>query len=221
MSMWDKSVPPENGSAGQCGPDLAPEASFTANGGPSALAGSPASGTCKTSALAAEINLAHTAANTGAHVSHPGSPITDTRGPAVRVATAPQGSGLPSRAEHSRFVQRIRRRYPAELALLAPGIPRKPLVEAAVSRLLEGGRALPSALRVVRQLVLERLCVLDVEQGAGMEDITGAMTDLAEYALELALAHAVRELDARFGAPLNAHGERIDFWIVGMGKLGG
>ena len=33
---------------------------------------------------------------------------------------------------------------------------------------------------MARQLVLERLAVLDVEQGAAMEDVTLAMTALAE-----------------------------------------
>jgi glutamate-ammonia-ligase adenylyltransferase len=62
--------------------------------------------------------------------------------------------------------------------------------------------------------------VLDVEQGAAMEDVTGAMSALAEVTLERALAQAQREQDARFGAPRNGRGERIDFWVVGMGKLG-
>jgi hypothetical protein len=46
------------------------------------------------------------------------------------------------------------------------------------------------------------------------------MTELAEATLDLALAHARRELDARYGEPLNEAGQRIDFWVVGMGKLG-
>ena len=46
------------------------------------------------------------------------------------------------------------------------------------------------------------------------------MTALAEATLELALAQALAEADERHGAPRDAHGRRIDFWIVGMGKLG-
>jgi glutamate-ammonia-ligase adenylyltransferase len=75
-------------------------------------------------------------------------------------------------------------------------------------------------LRVARQLVLERLAVLDVEQGAGAGAITGAMTHLAEATLELALAQALADADERHGVPRDASGQRIDFWIVGMGKLG-
>jgi len=129
------------------------------------------------------------------------------------------GSLRPS-ADHSRFVQRTRRRYGAELALLPPGLPDFTLVTALVQRLLAGGRPLGSALRVARQLVLERLAVLDIEGDAPLADICGAMTDLAEATLELALAQALADADARHGPPLDSQGRRIDFWIVGMGKLG-
>jgi glutamate-ammonia-ligase adenylyltransferase len=123
-------------------------------------------------------------------------------------------------AEHSRFVQRIRRRYVAELALLPPGLPLRGAVADLIHRLQRDGRALPSALRVARQLVLERLAVLDVEQGAEMEDVTRAMTELAELTLELALTQSRADLTERYGVALNAAGAEIDFWIVGMGKLG-
>ena len=126
-------------------------------------------------------------------------------------------------ADHSRFVQRIRRRYAGELALLPPGLPRRDAIVALIERLMAGaptGRSLSSAMRVARQLVLERLAVLDVETGAAMSDITCAMTELAEATLDLALAQGQLELDARHGVPRNEAGERIDFWVVGMGKLG-
>lgn len=133
--------------------------------------------------------------------------------PATSPATA-------ARADHSRFVQRIRRRYAAELPLLPPGLPRREQVASLVATLLDGGRDLPSALRVARHLVLERLAVLDIEDGAAMQDITLSMTELAEAALDLALAHGRAVLDLKHGTPRNGQGERIDFWVVGMGKLG-
>ncbi|MDP1899222.1 MAG: bifunctional [glutamate--ammonia ligase]-adenylyl-L-tyrosine phosphorylase/[glutamate--ammonia-ligase] adenylyltransferase [Rubrivivax sp.] len=123
-------------------------------------------------------------------------------------------------AAHSRFVQRIRRRYADELPLLPPGTPGQEEITALVQRLVAGGRELPSALRVARQLVLERLAVLDIEQGAALDAVTGCMTDLAEATLELALAQALAEADERHGPPVNPEGRRSDFWIVGMGKLG-
>ena len=125
-----------------------------------------------------------------------------------------------ARADHSRFVQRIRRRYAKELPLLAPGLPLRPSIDALIEQLLTNGSNLASAMRVTRQLVLERLAVLDVEEGAPMPDITRAMTELAEATLDRALAQARLDHDARFGVPRNAAGEAIDFWVVGMGKLG-
>ncbi len=130
------------------------------------------------------------------------------------------GIKTPAAADHSRFVQRIRRRYGAELALLAAGLPTGEAIDTLIDELLAGGRPQASAMRVARQLVLERLAVLDVEQGAALSDITRAMTELAETALDRALAQARLDIDARYGVPRNAQGERIDFWVVGMGKLG-
>jgi glutamate-ammonia-ligase adenylyltransferase len=127
-------------------------------------------------------------------------------------------------AAHSRYVQRIRRRYDpetADFALASPGLPRSASILALIAHLQTGGRDLGSALRVARQLVMERLAVLDIEQAAAMQDITVAMTELAEVTLDLALAAAQTELDLKHGAPLNDQGQRIDFWVVGMGKLGG
>ena len=128
---------------------------------------------------------------------------------------------LPARAEHSRFVQRIRRRYAAELGGLPPGLPGLAGIVALVARLRTGGRSLSSALRVARQLVLERLAVLDIEAAATLDHVTGSMTALAEATLDLALAGACAEQDAKWGVPRNERGERIEFWVVGMGKLGG
>jgi len=142
--------------------------------------------------------------------------------PTLNVADIAAGSPAPAGAdaEHSRFVRRIRRRYAAELALLVPGRPQRETISALISLLQAQGRTLASAMRVTRQLVLERLAVLDVEQGAAMQDITLCMTELAEVTLDLALAQARADHDARHGAPLNPAGEVIDFWVVGMGKLG-
>ena len=125
-----------------------------------------------------------------------------------------------ARADHSRFVQRVRRRYAAELPLLPDGLPDAQAITALVRRLQAEGRALPSALRVARQLVLERLAVLDVEQAAPLEHVTHTMTALAEATLEIALAQARADEDARCGPPRDAAGQVIDFWIIGMGKLG-
>ncbi|MFN9709508.1 MAG: glutamine-synthetase adenylyltransferase, partial [Burkholderiales bacterium] len=125
-----------------------------------------------------------------------------------------------AQADYSRFVQRVRRRYMEEQSLLPKGLPRRDDVISLVKNLQYRGRSLSSAMRVARHLVLERLAVWDVEGGAPMTDITLVMTELAEASLDLALAQALGDLDEQYGVPLNAQGERIDFWIVGMGILG-
>jgi glutamate-ammonia-ligase adenylyltransferase len=129
-----------------------------------------------------------------------------------------------AQAEHSRFVQRVRRRYPDELAAFAaahPGLPRTASINQLIDHLLAHGRDLTAALRVARQLILERLAVLDTENGAAMADVTAAMTELAEVTLNRALAAAESEADLKHGAPLDEQGQRVDLWVVGMGKLGG
>ncbi|MFG6412576.1 bifunctional [glutamate--ammonia ligase]-adenylyl-L-tyrosine phosphorylase/[glutamate--ammonia-ligase] adenylyltransferase [Roseateles sp. DC23W] len=126
---------------------------------------------------------------------------------------------FPVIAEHSRYVQRVRRRYAAELPLLPPGLPDRSAIDALIATLLQD-RPLGSALRVARHLVLERLAVLDIEQAASVNDVTLAMTHLAEVTLDRALVAARAELDAVHGAPRSADGGDLAFWVVGMGKLG-
>ena len=136
-----------------------------------------------------------------------GSPIDSTQ-------------ALLAAAAHSRLVQRVRRRHGDRLTWLEPGLPTTVTITALVERLHRDGQTLAAALRVARQLVLERMAVLDIEQQASLDDVTAAMTALAEATLEIALVQALAEVDASHGVPRDVQGQRIDFWIVGMGKLG-
>ncbi len=137
-------------------------------------------------------------------------------------ALAPTQSPNAASASHSRFVQRVRRRYAELLPLLPPsaGAPDAVAITALVTALRQAGCDLATAMRVARHLVIERLAVLDIEQAAPLAVVTGTMTALAEATLELALAQAQAEADERHGAPLNERGQRSELWIVGMGKLG-
>ena len=123
-------------------------------------------------------------------------------------------------AGHSRLVQRLRRRYEDELPLLAAGPPTRETMEACLAQLGQRGHDTGAALRILRQLVMERLVVLDCEQGAPLETVTHAVTELAELALDAACAQAFRQLDERHGAPMAESGQRARMWVIGMGKLG-
>ncbi|MBS0318627.1 MAG: glutamine-synthetase adenylyltransferase, partial [Proteobacteria bacterium] len=149
-----------------------------------------------------------------------GPALAATMGPDGGAAASPASPPSSSLASYSRFVQRVRRRHAGELALLPAGAPRRGAMQQSLAALQTQGLDTAAALRVLRQLVLERLVTLDCEQQAPLEVVTLAMTELAEVALDLACAEAFVELDARHGAPLAPDGARARLWVVGMGKLG-
>lgn len=123
-------------------------------------------------------------------------------------------------AEHSRFYQRLHRRYAGDLALLPPGAPVMATMEQAYDALRTRGCDTGTALRVLRQLVMERLIQMDCDAQAPLADITRAVTELAELALDRASRQARQELDERHGAPRGPDGQPVQLWIIGMGKLG-
>jgi glutamate-ammonia-ligase adenylyltransferase len=123
------------------------------------------------------------------------------------------------------MVQRVHRRYGDELALLPPGVPDVDTLASTLDALLARGLGLGAALRVLRQLVMERLTTLDCEQQAPLETITQIVTWLAELALDRALHHAQRSLNDIHGPPLVASSsatpaQQAQLWIIGMGKFG-
>lgn len=130
------------------------------------------------------------------------------------------GAGQIPLSGHSRFVQRLRRRYAAELALLPAGVPTRESMGVAYEALRSRAYDVPAALRVLRQLVMERLAVLDCDRQAPLSTITLAVTELAEFALDVACTEAFAGLDALHGEPRTPEGARAQLWAVGMGKLG-
>ncbi len=124
-------------------------------------------------------------------------------------------------SEHSRYAQRIRRRYASQLSLLPEGLPALAAIAALYRSLHQQGFDCPQSLRITRQLVLERVLRLDTEGAATVQAVTRCMTYLAEFALETACTVAQQVLDQIHGAPLGPDGKRSQFWVVGMGKLGG
>ncbi|NDC62362.1 MAG: glutamine-synthetase adenylyltransferase, partial [Betaproteobacteria bacterium] len=131
--------------------------------------------------------------------------------------------GIISRANtdlsaYSRVVQRLRRRYAQELALLPAGAPTPAHLQTCFNQ-LSSQHAPAVALRILRQLVFERLVVMDCCEQADLSVITHAMTDLAEFSLDLAFCEAQRQLADRHGTPQVVNGKEAMLWIVGMGKL--
>jgi glutamate-ammonia-ligase adenylyltransferase len=147
----------------------------------------------------------------------PGGPAPDNGSQAVADDT---GDGQIPLSGHSRFVQRLRRRYAAELPLLPAGVPTRETMGVAYEALRSRSYDVPAALRVLRQLVMERLAVLDCDLQAPLAQVTLAVTELAEFALDVACTQAFTELDALHGEPRTEEGARAQLWVVGMGKLG-
>jgi glutamate-ammonia-ligase adenylyltransferase len=152
-----------------------------------------------------------------------GSAYSDAA-PAGNGATpaADDGAGTrPALSSYSRFAQRLRRRYAGELGLLPAGPPtRADMAQAYEALRASLGLDVPSSLRVLRQLVMERLLVLDVDQQAPLATITTAVTELAEFVLDIACAQSCHDLDLVHGMPRRPDGGRAQLWVVGMGKFG-
>lgn len=134
--------------------------------------------------------------------------------------TSAPNTSLQANADFSRFVQRTRRRYGALLPLLPPGLPSKAVMQTLLETLQAQGYEAPSALRVMRHIVQERLIALDCAAGASLEAITLGFTHLAEVALEHACQHSSAQLEQLYGQPQNHQGQTCMLWIMGMGKLG-
>ena len=149
------------------------------------------------------------------------SQSTDDRSDLVTPIVLPPG--VPSPADlplYSRFVQRLHRRYADELPLLPSGPPTRDSLSTAYAALQAKGLDTSAALRVLRQLTLERLAQLDCSRQADLAAVTHGMTWLAEVTLDIAWQQVMADLDGLHGAPTKANGERAEMWIIGMGKLG-
>ena len=133
---------------------------------------------------------------------------------------SPASTAAPSLSDYPRFGQRIRRRYAAELPLLGNDRPGHAVYPSLFAHLRGNGADVGAALRILRQVVLLRLLELDCDARAGVREITLAMTELAEFALDTACCEVHIELDRKHGMPVGSDGKRAQLWVIGMGKLG-
>ena len=136
------------------------------------------------------------------------SPVSDS-------SAVASSCGEPSLSDFSRFGQRLRRRYGAELQLLAPGTPDRARMAQTYQALRDRRDDTATALRILRQVVMERLLRLDCDEQAPLSLVTGVVTELAELALDIACTQARSDLDAAHGAPLGPDGKPTALWEIG------
>ncbi len=119
--------------------------------------------------------------------------------------------------------------HPEDLAAIARGLKTARDVRA-YRRLAASAVGDPSTLATVRRglrrlAVREKLRVAAREllaaPGVDVDATARELSDLAEVCCEVAITEALGWAEQRFGAPLDARGERCAFAVIGMGKLGG
>jgi len=125
----------------------------------------------------------------------------------------------PNLSRGSRFSARINRRYSSEFqALDSKKVDFFNFDE--VNKTLLERHPQDVALRVLRQLVLQRLLVEDCEQGMSLEEVMQKISALADFTLIQASDAVNRELEALYGSPCKPNGEHCSMSIIAMGKLG-
>ena len=81
--------------------------------------------------------------------------------------------------------------------------------------------ALKRELRLYRHRKLVEIIYLDVVAGNPVENTLRHLSDLADKLILVALDASQRQLAAKHGQPLDAHGEPMLLDVIAMGKLGG
>lgn len=80
---------------------------------------------------------------------------------------------------------------------------------------------LKQQLRRLRQQVMARLIVRDLNGLADFEEVVMATSALAELTIQQAIIFYTNQLQPQYGTPKGATGEAQSLIVVGMGKLGG
>ncbi|MEY3805073.1 MAG: hypothetical protein RL667_1195, partial [Pseudomonadota bacterium] len=81
--------------------------------------------------------------------------------------------------------------------------------------------SLKKALRALRQAVMARIIVRDLNGLADVAEVMQTTTHLAECTINSALAFLHPALVAVHGQPVDGHGQAQHLVVIGMGKLGG
>jgi glutamate-ammonia-ligase adenylyltransferase len=117
--------------------------------------------------------------------------------------------------------------YPEGLAMLRVPLRRSPSqaemqvqLQAAVDAAFEDS-AILRAFRRFRHQQLLRIGTNDVVRDRPLEEITRDLTRIADAAIEVALATALRTLGRRYGTPQDAAGQPVSCAVLAFGKHGG
>lgn len=81
--------------------------------------------------------------------------------------------------------------------------------------------ALKQALRQLRQRVMLRTILRDLNGMAGLAEVMQVTSDLAEVSINVALQKSQAWLEQIYGTPIGESGKPQSMIVVGMGKLGG
>ncbi len=94
----------------------------------------------------------------------------------------------------------------------------------AVSGITDPGEA-AKVLRIYKQKEFLRIGLRDLLGLADLQEVTSSISDIAGASLDAAFEVSLKELKARFGAPVytdpDGNEKEAEFTIIGMGKLGG
>lgn len=80
---------------------------------------------------------------------------------------------------------------------------------------------LKTVLRQFKRYAFARIAARDLADLAALDEVTAAMSTVAELTVAAALRILGATLERRHGAPCNADGIRQELIVIGMGKLGG
>lgn len=90
-----------------------------------------------------------------------------------------------------------------------------------VQQKITNEESLKRALRHLRQQVMARIIVRDLNCLADLQEVMRTISHLAEVAVQTAIHHLAYWLKPQYGTPVSASGEEQSLIVVGMGKLGG
>ena len=116
--------------------------------------------------------------------------------------------------------QRVAEQYEQNLAQVQGGEAQRPGSRVAPGRDAGSEDVVARALRRTRRQLLCALIVRDCAGAAPLEEVTAAMTALAELAVRVLLSAIAPELAAINGIPVDAAGSAQDLLVLAMGKGG-